>query len=178
MKEELWPFATMYAAKQREHTQIREALGEEALMKFGTKIAVKKRASRNRRIKGFEGVGLVGRYLGPIPETTEGHYVLVDNKGEEKMMKTTRVVPYNERENEEEDQDLKSIGWNWTTDPDGNMFFFNKELNEKSWTTPLRVEEMFEEPEDESKDKEERRRLHGKQKPPKYYLKTMNIGRR
>ena len=81
-----------------------------------------------------------------------------------------------------EDEDLKAVGWSWTTDPDGKMFYFNKGTGEKSWTTPLRVEEVVEEPEEPRTDekskeeqKRERKRLYGKQAPSKYYLKSMNI---
>jgi len=47
---ELWPFAAIYAAKQRE----RFILSEEPLLKFGTKVIVKKRTSRNRRVKSLK----------------------------------------------------------------------------------------------------------------------------
>lgn len=142
LKEVMWPFGVSYAAKQRE----RKALGEPPLLKLGTKVVVKKRVSNDRRIKGFEPIGLLAKYLGPIQDTTEGHYVLLDDEKGERVMKTARIVPYNEKENDEEDKDLKELGWSWTTDPDGKMFYFNKENGEKSWTTPLRVEEILEEP--------------------------------
>ena len=49
-------------------------------------------------------------YLGPIPDTTEGHYVLIDDDKGERAMKTAPVLPYNERENEKEDKDLEEVG--------------------------------------------------------------------
>ena len=118
-------------------------MNEIPLLKLGMNVVVKKRVSRNRRIKGFEPIGQVAKYLGPIADTSEGHYVLTEDN---KVMKTTRVVPCDEKEMEEEDEDLQRIGWNWTTDPDGKLFYFNKETGEKSWTTPLRVEVATEEP--------------------------------
>ena len=91
---------------------------------------------------------------------------------DDKVMKTTRVVPCDEKEMEEEDEDLQRIGWNWTTDPDGKLFYFNKETGEKSWTTPLRVEVATEEPTTEEIPTR-RTKLVGKQPPPKHYLKTL-----
>ena len=35
-------------------------------MKFGCNAIVKKRISNNRKVKGFEKIGQVGKYLGPI----------------------------------------------------------------------------------------------------------------
>ena len=125
LKKDFWPFAVAYAAKQRE----RHALNEKnPLLKLGMNVVVKKRVSRNRRIKGFEPIGQVAKYLGPIADTSEGHYVLTED---DKVMKTTRVVPFDEREMEEEDEDLERLGWKWTTDPDGKLFYFNKETNDK-----------------------------------------------
>ena len=89
------------------------------------------------------------------------------------MLFTTRIVPYTEEEQREEDEDLKRIGWNWTTDPDGRTFYYNKETSEKSWTTPIRVQELTEEVEVPGKP-DEQRRLSGKQPAPKYYLKAIN----
>ena len=57
--------------------------------------------------------------MGPVADTTEGHYVLTED---DKVMKTTRVAPYDEKEMDEEDEDLKRIGWSWTTDPDRKLF--------------------------------------------------------
>ena len=91
MKKEFWPFAVAYAAKQRE----RQALNEIPLLKLGMNVVVKKRVSRNQRIKGSEPIGQVAKYLGPIADTSEGHYVLTED---EKVMKTTRVFPCDEKE--------------------------------------------------------------------------------
>ena len=110
---------------------------ESPLLKLGTKVVVKKRVSLNRRIKGFEPVAQVAIYLGPIPDTKDGHFVLTEDQ---RVMKTTRIVPYNEREEDEELEDLKKIGWRWVTDPDGKVFYVNERTNEKSWDCPLRVE--------------------------------------
>ena len=57
-----WPFASAYSAKQREKLALKEA----PLMKFGCNAVVKKRTSANRRVKGFETIGQVGRCLGPM----------------------------------------------------------------------------------------------------------------
>ena len=57
LKKEFWPFAAAYAAKQRE----RYALNESPLLKLGMNVVVKKRVSRNRRIKGFEPIGQVAK---------------------------------------------------------------------------------------------------------------------
>ncbi len=166
MKKEFWPFAVAYAAKQRE----RQALNESPLLKLGMNVVVKKRISRNRRIKGFEPISQVANYLGPIADASEGHYVLTED---EKVMKTTRVVPCDEKEMEEQDKDLQRIGWNWTADPDCKLFRFNKETGEKSWTRPLRVEEATEEPTREEEIPMKRTKLVGKQPPPTHYLKTV-----
>jgi len=173
LEEEFWPFAALYAAKQRE----KFALKEEPLLKLGTKVIVKKRVSRNRRIKGFEAIGLTAKYLGPITETTDGHYVLLEDG---RTMKTTRIAVYSEEEQHEEDEELQRLGWKWVTDPDGRVFYINEKTNEKSWTTPLRLEEVSEEVPGETDEFEEevieelrKRRLHGKQQPPKAFLKAI-----
>ena len=57
LKNEFWQFAVAYAAKQRE----RQALNEIPFVKLGTNVVVKKRVSRNRRIKGFEPIGQVAK---------------------------------------------------------------------------------------------------------------------
>ena len=123
MTKEFWPLAVAYAAKQRE----RQALKEDPLLKLGMEVVVKKRVSGNRKIKGFEPIVQVAKYLGPVADTTEGHYVLAED---DKVMKTTRVVPFDEKKMDEQHEDLKRIGWNWTTDPDGKMFYFNKATGE------------------------------------------------
>ena len=74
----------------------------------------------------------------------------------------------------EEDEDLKRLGWNWTTDPHGKLFYFSKETGETSWTTPLRVEEATEEPSKEEEQATRRTKSVGKQPPPKHYLKTLS----
>ena len=61
-------------------------------MKLGCNAIVKKRISNNRGVKGFEQVGQVAKYLGPAMGSHDGHYVLTE--GDEKVMKTTRIVPY------------------------------------------------------------------------------------
>ena len=66
-------------------------------------------------------------------------------------MKTTRIVPYDEKERDEEEQDLKEAGWIWLTDPDGRVFFLNKDTGEKSWNHPLRVEVQPEESSEEDR---------------------------
>ena len=100
-------------------------VGEEPLLKFGANVIVKKRFSNNRRIKGFEPVGRTARYLGTINDTSEGRYVLLEDE-DGKVMRTTSVVPYDEKEREDEEQDLKEAGWIWLTDPDGRVFFLSK----------------------------------------------------
>jgi hypothetical protein len=166
LKREFWPFAVAYAAQQRE----RHALNESPLLKLGMNVVVEKRVSRNRRIKGFEPICQVAKYLGPIADTSEGHYVWTED---EKVMKTTRVVPCDDREMEEEDKDLQRIGWNRTADPDGKLFSFNKDTCETSWTTPLRVEEATEEHTKEEEPTTRMTKLVGKQPPPRHYLKTV-----
>jgi len=86
------------------------------LMKFGCNAVVKKRVSYNRRVKGFEPIGQVAKYLGPMRNSSEGHYVLVEESG--KVLKTSRIVPYDAQDEEEQDQDLKELGWIQLTDPE------------------------------------------------------------
>jgi len=93
-------------------------------------------------------------------------------------MKASRIVAYNTQEVEEEDEELRQHGWIWMTDPDGRVFYRNERTNEKSWTTPLRLEECDEVEENddeicEEPQEEKRMRITGKQTPPKAYLKTM-----
>ena len=121
-----WPVAAAYAAKQRE----RLALKETPLTKLGCNLVVRRRISNNRRAKGFEQVGQVAKYLGPVRGSHDGHYVLTE---EEKVTKTTRIVPYNLQKNKERDNELKELGWTWTTEPDGRTFYQNtKKTGEKS----------------------------------------------
>ena len=135
-----WPFASTYSAKQRE----RLALKDTPLMKFGCNVVVKKRVSCNRRVKGFEQIGQVARYLGPMRNSSDGHYVLLQENG--KILKTARIVPYDTRDEEEQDSDLKELGWRQLTDPEGRTFYLNEKTGEKSWDTPLRLEEVPERP--------------------------------
>ena len=93
------PFAAAYAAKQRE----RLALTETPLMKLGCNVVVKRRVSNNGRVKGFERIGQVAKYLCPVRDSHDGHYVLTE---EGKAMKTTRIVPYNILEDEEQDEGI------------------------------------------------------------------------
>lgn len=80
-------------------------------------------------------------------------------------------MTYSDQAEIEEEQDLKDIGWTWTADPDGRTFYRNKETEEKSWNTSLRVEEV---PEEADPGKEEvRHRICGKQNPSKAYLKVL-----
>jgi hypothetical protein len=162
-----WPFASAYAAKQRE----RLALKDTPLMKFGRNVVVKKRVSCNRIVKGFEQVGQVAKYLGPLRNSHEGHYVLLENQ---KILKTTRIVPYDLLDDAAEDKELKELGWTWTTDPEGRTFYQNKNTGEKSWETPLRLQED----DDQTTPVvvKERRRLNGKQ-PPQAILKEMKLKR-
>ena len=111
-----WPFAAAYAAKQRE----RLALKETPLMKLGCNVVFKRRISNNRRVKGFEQVGQVAKYLGPARGSHDGHYVLTEEEG--KVKKTTRIVLYNLQEDKEPDNELKELGWTWTIDPNGRTF--------------------------------------------------------
>ena len=103
--------------------------------------------------------------------SSDGHFVLVEESG--KVLKTSRIVPYDTRDEEEEqDQDLKELGWIQMTDPEGRTFYLNKETGEKSWDTPLRLEEVQESPPEEPK----RTRINGKS-PPSAYLKEMKLKR-
>ena len=135
-----WPFAASYAAKQRE----RLALKEPPLLKFGCNVIVKKRISNNRKVKGFEKIGQVGKYLGPLRNSHDGHFVLLEDQ---KVLKTTRIVPYDLQEQESEERDLEELGWTWMTDPEGRTFYLNKNTGEKSWDTPMRFKEIEEQPE-------------------------------
>ena len=107
-----WPFAAAYAAKQRE----RLALKEPPLMKFGCNVIVKKRISNNRKVKGFEKIGQVGKNLEPLRNSHDGHFVLLEDQN---VLKTTRIVPYDLQEQESEEQELAELGWTWLTDPEG-----------------------------------------------------------
>jgi len=44
-------------------------------------VVVKKRVSCNRRVKGFEPIGQVAKYLGPMSNSSDGHYVLIEESG-------------------------------------------------------------------------------------------------
>ena len=83
-------------------------------MKLGCDVVVKRRISNNRRVKGFEQVGQVAKYLGPVRASRDGHYVFTE---QEKVMKTTRIVPFNTQEDKKQDNELKELGWTWTADP-------------------------------------------------------------
>ena len=48
--------------------------------------------------------------------SSDGHYVLVEESG--KVLKTSRIVPYDAQDEEEQDQDLKELGWIQLTDPE------------------------------------------------------------
>ena len=147
-------------------------------MKFGGNVTIKKRISNNRRVKGFETVGQVGRYLGPMRNSHDGHYVLL--KEDQKVLKTTRIVAYDIQDQHEEKKELKELGWTWQTDPEGRTFYQNKTTGEKTWNTPIRLKEAGEpEPNVEVR---ERRKLNGKQPrpsnmPPPTYLKEMKLKR-
>ena len=111
-----WPFAAAYATKQKERLALKEA----PLMKFGGYVVIKKRISNNRRVKGFEKIGQVGRYLGPMRSSHDGHFVLLEDQ---KVLKTTRIVPYDLLDQEEGEKELKALGWTWLTDPEGSTFY-------------------------------------------------------
>ena len=93
-----WPFAAAYATKQRERLALKEA----PLMKFGCNVIVKKRISNNRKVKGFETIGHVGKYLGPLRSSHDGHFVLLEDQ---KILKTTRIVPFDLVDQEDEEKD-------------------------------------------------------------------------
>ena len=78
------------------------------------------------------------KYLGPMEDAAEGHFVLLDDG---KIMKTSRIVAYTEEDRIEEDKDLENAGWKILEDPDGNIYYSKEETNEKSWHHPLRLEE-------------------------------------
>ena len=140
-------------------------------MKFGRNVIVKKRISNNRKVKGFEKIGLVGKYFGPLRNSHDGHFVLTEDQ---KVLETTWIVLYDLLEEETEEQELTELGWAWTTDPDGRTFYQNRKIGEKSWETPLRLQEAEEQiPQIEEKV---RKRLNGKQPPPAY-LKEMKLKR-
>ena len=73
-----------------------------------------------------------------------------------------------------EDKELKELGWRWITDPEGRTFYQNKSAGEKSWETPLRLQED----DDQTTPVvvKERRRLNGKQ-IPQAILKEMKLKR-
>ena len=89
-----------------------------------------------------------------------------------KVLKTTRIVPYDLLEQEAEEQELTELGWTLLTDPEGRTFYQNKSTGEKSWETPMRFKEV----EDQERVQVEvgRGRLNGKQPPPQY-LKEMKL---
>ena len=102
--------------------------------------------------------------------SSDGRYVLIEENG--KVLNTSRKVPYDAQDEEEKDQDLKDLGWMQLTDPEGRTFYLNNKTGEKSWDTPLRLEEVQESPPEEKP----RKRLNGKQPPPAY-LKEMKLKR-
>jgi hypothetical protein len=77
-------------------------------MKFGCNVIVKRRISNNRKVKGFEQIGRTAKYLGPLRNSHEGHYLLLEDQ---KILKTTRIVPYDLLGDMNEDQELKELGW-------------------------------------------------------------------
>ena len=86
--------------------------------------------------------------------SSDAHYVLIEENG--KVLKTSRLVPYDTQDEEEQDQDLKDLGWMQLTDPEGRTFYLNNKTGEKSWDTPLRLEEVQESPpEEKPKEKAE-----------------------
>ena len=58
----------------------------------------------------------------------DGHYVLLEDQ---KILKTTRIVPYDLLEQEAEERELTELGWTWLTDPEGRTFYQNKSAGEK-----------------------------------------------
>ena len=64
-------------------------------------------------------------------------------------MKTTRMVPYDVQEDNKHDNTLKELGCTWATDPDGRTFYQDTKTGEKSWETPLRLEEVNRQPPEE-----------------------------
>ena len=133
------------------------------LSESGLAIIVKKRISNNRKVKGFEKIGQVGKYLGPLRNSHDGHFAFLEDQ---KALKTTRIVPYDLQEQENEEQELAELGWTCLTDPEGRTFYQNKNTGEKSCDTPMRFKEI-EEQEPVPVDVL-RRRLNGKQPPPQY----------
>ena len=99
-------------------------------MKFECNELVKKRVSCNRRVKGFEQIGQVTKCLGPMRNSRNGRYVLTEENG--RVFKTSRTVPYYAQDEEEQDQDLKLIGWVQLTDPEGRTFYLKDKTGEKS----------------------------------------------
>ena len=53
------------------------------IMKFRSKVVVSKRVSHNRRIKGFEQIGLTVKYLEPITDTYDGRYFIIEDEQED-----------------------------------------------------------------------------------------------
>ena len=134
-------------------------------------MIVKKRIRNHRKVKGREQIRQVAKYLGPLRNPHDGHFVLLEDQ---KVLKTTRIVPNDLLGDMTENQELKALGWTWLTDPEGRTFYQNKSTGEKSWETPLRLQEA----EDQSPPPEvkERRRLNGTQPPPAF-LKEMKLKR-
>ena len=93
---------------------------------------------------------------------------------DQKVLKTTRIVPYDLREQESAEKELAELGWSWLTDPEGRTFYINKNTGEKSWDTPMRFKEVEEQ--ETVPVGVSRRRLNGKQPPPQY-LKEMKLKR-
>ena len=60
----------------------------------------------------------------------DGHFVLLEDQ---KVLKTSRIVPYDFLDEKEEAKELKALGWTWLTDPDGRTFYQNKSTGEKTW---------------------------------------------
>ena len=46
--------------------------------------------------------------------------------------------------NEEEEKELRALGWTWQTEPEGRTFYQNKATGEKTWNTPIRLKEAGE----------------------------------
>ena len=67
----------------------------------------------------------------------------------QKILKTTRIVPIDVADQEDEEKELKELGWTWLTDPEGRTCYQNVKSGEKTWETLFRLEEVKEQPPEE-----------------------------
>jgi len=166
-----WPYAVQHVAQCRWQRHMYE---KRQPLEFGQTVMIRRRKRTNVASgKDWLPVAIEGRYMGRNPEVAgEGHLVMIQEaEREPTIVRTSRVVPITQEEEEEKEQFFLDQGWKWTTDPDGNTFWIHK-TGLKQWEEPLLLE-------DEESPKEEepnpRRRLREKTTPEGEWMKAKQM---